>query len=376
MMRIGRRHHLHPPGLAYIAVTLLLGVGAINSQNSLLFLIFGAALGGVLMSGALSGAMLMGLDVERHGPVRVTAGQPVTYLYIVRNHNRFIPVFAVCIRELDDGKRGRPRRWSDRLRFGDAFAAFVPPRGSLHIEAPCMPDRRGSASLDRIAAVSTFPFGVLKKSVVFAQPETLLVRPRQVAPRSDWLDTARGATAADGGAGQRAGQGEEFFALREHREGDSPRMIAWRSSAKVDRLLVREHSTPTPTKVWVAIDFAGQDEEHCERAVSVAAGLIDSAIARGLSPGLLAPSVGLTLEPPTNASGAGKASWKSVTLDALARLDLAPTAARAPARVGHRSGFILIVHAGASNVGHWPADATHISADDALTMAQAIGAVA
>ena len=35
--KLARRYHLHPPGVVYCIITTLLGLGALNSQNNLLF---------------------------------------------------------------------------------------------------------------------------------------------------------------------------------------------------------------------------------------------------------------------------------------------------------------------------------------------------
>ncbi|XOV76788.1 MAG: hypothetical protein ACFHWZ_08095 [Phycisphaerales bacterium] len=62
---VARRYHMHSGGVFYIVVTVLLGIGSINSQNNLLFIVFGVALGAMLVSGVVSGAMMMGLEVDR-----------------------------------------------------------------------------------------------------------------------------------------------------------------------------------------------------------------------------------------------------------------------------------------------------------------------
>src|ERR1041385_4840021 len=56
-----RRYHFHGPGLVYILVTLFIAMGAINSQNNLLFAALGLAIGGLLISGIISGGALLGV---------------------------------------------------------------------------------------------------------------------------------------------------------------------------------------------------------------------------------------------------------------------------------------------------------------------------
>ena len=55
-----RRYHLHIPGFVYVALVLIIAVAAMNSQNNLLFWIFGVLFSGLLVSGILSGWMMLG----------------------------------------------------------------------------------------------------------------------------------------------------------------------------------------------------------------------------------------------------------------------------------------------------------------------------
>ena len=51
-----RRYELHSPGILYLTITVFLAIGSINSQNNLLFIVFGLLAGGVVASGVLSGS--------------------------------------------------------------------------------------------------------------------------------------------------------------------------------------------------------------------------------------------------------------------------------------------------------------------------------
>jgi len=98
--RIVRRYHFHAPGVLYVAVTLFLALGAINSQNNLLFAALGLAIGGLLVSGIISGASLLGLRVERDPIVHASVGAPLTVSYTISNTNRFFPAFGLGVMEL------------------------------------------------------------------------------------------------------------------------------------------------------------------------------------------------------------------------------------------------------------------------------------
>ncbi|MBS0196455.1 MAG: DUF58 domain-containing protein [Planctomycetes bacterium] len=282
--RIGRRYHMHMAGVLYVATTIVLVLGALNGQNNLLFAIFGLAVGGLLVSGVLSGANLLGISVERLPTPPTAVGEPLVVRYRVRNRNRLLSSLAITIEELPAVRRRgetQPRLHSPVL----AFAAHVPARGEVIVEATATTLRRGVATLSRFRAISTFPFGLTKKSVVFEQPEAITIRPR-IAP------VRREAIEAGGGAGERGGRarrwrgGEEFWALREFLPGDSLRTVAWRPSARHGSVLVRDTARAATEKLIVELDTSGADADQIEHAVSVAGGVASVALGAGRAVGL------------------------------------------------------------------------------------------
>src|SRR3954469_4760242 len=60
-------------GGAYLLLTFLIAIGALNTGNNLLFLVVSAMLGAVLVSGVASAVVLMGIDVEFELPQHVFA---------------------------------------------------------------------------------------------------------------------------------------------------------------------------------------------------------------------------------------------------------------------------------------------------------------
>lgn len=310
---VARRYHTHAPGLVYALLTVLLVFGAINTQNNLLFFMFGLAVCGIIVSGVLSGAALMGVRVRREvlGPAQ--AGGTLRIRYHITNRSLFVPAGALVIEELGRWKAGRHvSAWADLLGPVAASAAWVPARGSVVVETSTPARRRGLATFDAVRVSTTFPFGIALKSVVFSQPEGALVRP-WVAPvrREVWRRVA----GAGGSPGQRRkvrSLGGEFFSLREYASGDSVRAIAWRASARRGELLVREVGERGPRIVWLS-PVLGSEPLARERVVSLAAGLARSAAGQGFEVGCMVGE--RTLPPATGERQAHR------VLDWLAGLD-------------------------------------------------------
>ena len=84
---------------------------------------------------------------------------------------------------------------------------------------------------------------------------------------------------------RRLGPGE-FHGLREYATGDEPRSIHWKSSARSDSLMVKEHAAEglhRCTIVFDAAPSAHRDAAAFERGVTAAASLAHSAVLAGLT---------------------------------------------------------------------------------------------
>jgi uncharacterized protein (DUF58 family) len=280
----------------YVVVNLFLAVGALNSQNNLLFAALGVAIGGLLVSGVVSGWSLMGLRLEREPVGPGVVGRPLPIRYVLHNTNRFMPAFALHVEEVRT--RREQRGWWGVFAPTRAFLAFVPPRGRARGEARAQPVRRGEARLRMVRVWSTFPFGLAKKSLTFELPETALIHPGTVRIRKGLLDSVTARSPAGTGSEAFPGHGEEFYGLREYTQGDSPRRIAWRSSARTGQLVVREHASPSPARLWVVLRLGpeGTPSED-ERAVTLAAAVLREAEREGVAVGLAIPAGSVALMP-------------------------------------------------------------------------------
>jgi uncharacterized protein (DUF58 family) len=313
---LGRRYHFHSPGVAYAITTMVLVIGAINGQNNLLFWLFGLGVGGLIVSGILSGGALMRLTIERETPSPTSVGDQVVIRYRVSNRSRIFPAFGLVIEEMGPAKRGKlGATWPKRLTAPAAFVPYVPARGSVVVEARVGALRRGPVTLGPMRISTTFPFGLAKKSMAFYQNTEFLVRPRMAPLKPGIIDGVSGR----GEAGSRLRKtrgGEEFYSLREYVPGDSMRAVAWRSTARRGHAVVREMASRPSRRLWVVMELSGLEDREVERVVSVAGAVCLRALDAGLEPGL-ALAGGRVLEP-------ARSGRRHITylLDSLGRLDV------------------------------------------------------
>ena len=340
-MQVTRRYHFTVSFVLFAGVTVLLGIGAINSQNNLLFFAFGVALASLIASGFVSGSALRRGRLRRSSVGEAYVGMPLRIVYEAEHRGRGLPAFALLIEELRRGPLGAGEKptWPESMEQPRAFLAFVG-RGRLaHAEAEVVPTRRGRFSLGPMRITTSFPFGAVRKSVSFLPtPERegwreVIVRPALVEmPDSLRRRVARRSLEAANPARHR-GEGDEFFGLREYVAGDSVRRVAWRASARTGDLMVREHAAHDSSRVIVAVRLSRQTpgparDSADERAISLAASAIVHSARSGVEVGLSIPAADTLLEP-----RAGDAYAASL-LDALAVVDLASPALDRHATVG------------------------------------------
>ncbi|MBX3385424.1 MAG: DUF58 domain-containing protein [Phycisphaeraceae bacterium] len=371
--------------MVYMFVSLLLALGAFNSQNNLLFWALGFAFAALIVSGILSRRMLMGLRAVRLNSPAGHAGQIVRVEYRVLNGNRFVPGFALTVRDLalpdpTNPTTRRDRRHSARPLATTSRAGFVrhvSTRGHADCAAEVLALRRGVVGLRFVRVETSFPFGLIRKMIDVDARGEMVVWPRLLRPDPQILGGGLQAGTSPRQPSRRRGDGDEFFSLREYVEGDSPRGIAWRVSAQrmstgspdQTGLLVRQTVAPSPSRVWIVLDLCGERDLD-ERAISFAASLAKMAHERGMMFGLSEPLSGVLVTP-----GSGRGHLERL-FDALARLDPASAVARFagkgaahPPKATTADGTMCVIVHGSSSratseIGALGSRVTRVSADD------------
>jgi uncharacterized protein (DUF58 family) len=95
---------------------------------------------------------------------------------------------------------------------------------------------------------------------------------------------------------RRRGEGLDFHQLREYREGDSPRQIDWKASARMARLISREYQDERDQQVVLLLDcgrrMAARDDElsHFDHTVNAALLLAYVSLRQGDAVGILTMS--------------------------------------------------------------------------------------
>lgn len=298
-LRAWRRIRFTAGGLVFTLGAFAVGFAAMNTGNNLLYLLLGAMLGFIAVSGWLSEQAIRALRVERHVPRAVTVGQDLRLGYTVHNLKTRLPSMAVELSE-----QGLPER---------AFVAHVPPRGSADARSVNSFVRRGIYPLDTLTLSTSFPFGLFLKERDLSVPGEVVVWPRSDrpvrVPSPGGGRVPRSGVNARGAAGHRG----EYRSLREYRPGDDPRDIHWRSSARLRAPVIREYERDGAETRWICLDTRCDPGDPAEVSVEIAASLCARACDQSRPFALVA---GASIVEP----GEGPGQLERV-FDALARVD-------------------------------------------------------
>ena len=264
-------------------VAVGLGVAAINTGNNLLYLLVSALLALIVVSGILSEQAMRGLALTGVTPEELYAGRPALLGATMANRKRWLTSYSVTLELLAPEARA--------LESGSRFIYF------RRIEAgtdrlatweETLP-RRGRRSLAGVRITTRFPFGLFMKAGRPALTDEVLVFPavRPVPPES----LGRLGDAGDSAA-RRRGRGNDLYNLRAYRPGDDPRFIHWRSSAKMEALMVREHEADTSDDSRLVLVGRGRaGTETLETGLSEAASLVVALIRAGAGVELIGPDL-------------------------------------------------------------------------------------
>ena len=284
---VPRRLRFTREGKLLFFVTLGIGFGAVNSGNNLLYLVLGVLLSLIMISGVLSENTLRGLTAVRHGAPVLTVGAAALVRIDLHNLKRRFASLSIEVSELLAPDSGAEQR------RGFVLSCRPGEQVTTHLRLAC--ERRGEVLSAGLRLTTRFPFGFFEKSRIIPVPGRYLVLP------SSGLVGMPGLAPVVAGVDEqlaRVGHGDEFYGLRDARPGDDARTIAWKVTARRDKLIVREFQRPAARRVVLVVANVvprGVEEarSQVERAIAVAASLDGMLIDAGYAVGLATADGGL-----------------------------------------------------------------------------------
>jgi uncharacterized protein (DUF58 family) len=260
-------------GKYFVGITLGVGFAAINTGNNLLYLLLGMMFAFIMASSVLSEISLRDLSVTRTPPDAVYAERPVLMGIGLTNDKPKLSSFSIEVEDLVGGKA------LDKKCYFLKVPASRTQTTSYRHTFP----KRGRYTFSAFRVSTKFPFTLFRKSRVIDGETHVVVFPavHPVPPPAD----PRAAYAGEEAPLPRGRRGE-FHGLREFREGDDPRDIHWRSSARRGRQMIREHDDEASRRVTLFCEHVRPTRDAAgtqlvEQAISLCASLVVDYLERG-----------------------------------------------------------------------------------------------
>ncbi|HUY35422.1 MAG TPA: DUF58 domain-containing protein [Pirellulales bacterium] len=274
-MRIQSHMTLCREGLYYVAVLGFLLAGAMMRQINLLIILFGMLAGPLLLSMRLVKVSLKRVEIERQLPASISAGERLHVELTLINRRRRLASWAVLAGDTIE-RDGAPR--GEAPLVSEVLFSHVPAGESRGATYRGRLTSRGRYRFGPLRLSTRFPLGLLRYTLTYHQPGSLVVFPRLGRLTMGWRQWLNSAELGLGGAARQQGfRAGEFYGLRDWRGGDSRRWIHWRTSARRQTLVVRQFEQERNQALAVVVELwqperpEARHADNVELAVSFAA---------------------------------------------------------------------------------------------------------
>lgn len=257
-------------GMVYLAIMVVVFVGSLIGHSNMLRLVFALMAGPFVLNGWITFTLLKRTGVTRSVAPRGMAGETISVEIVLENRKRWISSWLMAARDrISDGRQ--------YLEAGVLFAR-VPPKQKRTACYRMRLMERGRYHLGPIELGTRFPLGLVERGLIVDVEDEILIHPRIGHLSNLWRrDTRQLADVVQRSISQRGVFDDEFQRLREYREGDNPKAIHWRTSARKGELMVREYHQKREQHLFVLLDLwipPGANEtqrQRVETAVSLVA---------------------------------------------------------------------------------------------------------
>jgi uncharacterized protein (DUF58 family) len=301
-------------GWLYLVILAFISAGAVLRNVNLLVLMSGMMIAPLIINWRLGVLRARTLQAKRSLPYRVHAQSLSGVQWICFNRSS---IAAWGIEVLDSLVMDESRQRSSKSNGPDepiaaerltrrVFQAFKAAASSalkphsiknIHLTLPGIGGNQQEVVTSRIyfakrgvyrfgpaQLITRFPFGLIATTIEIDKTEELYVAPQLGVLTPVWDRRVRSILAgADALLKRRGLAGDDFYALRRWRSGDSRKLIHWRTSAKYGYPIVKQFEEPDNRDFALLLDLFASDvndsdmspeAQACETCLSFAATVI------------------------------------------------------------------------------------------------------
>jgi uncharacterized protein (DUF58 family) len=261
-----QRTKLTLTGWMLIIVALGIGSAAYNTSSNILFMTLSLLLSSLVLSGILAQVNFRKLTWSLAAPEHLQVGEVGMAEVELKNDKRIFPTMSILFRVSSTvDAAGQSLYLKHSITAGESAA----------LEWTFVPEKRGPFRVQLHGVESKFPFGFLLKGMGDLVEQTIWVWPARVDYSfSPIVDGRRHQT---GVSRRQAGAGSDLLNLRSYERGDSPRLIHWKATARMNKLMVRQLAQEGESGFHIRIESPGCDwnEAQVETLCSAACALAE-----------------------------------------------------------------------------------------------------
>ena len=236
-----------------------------------------------MISAGISRVVMRKLEITRVIPEHAVVGERTVLTYECKNAKSFWPSLSVTISELDGSEAFTKQPLAYMLHAAPGMTAVVP--------TEVIPKRRGLHTFDRFQVSTSFPFGFVKRALQRRHKETILIYPAIGRVDPALLLQCQSAEKSGAMLRPRRGGQDEFYGIKEFRNGENPRLIHWKRSARTGVLVSKEMTLVSPPRLLLVVDTCLlrqtiAESALVEKTLAMAGSLATHALEAGLMVGM------------------------------------------------------------------------------------------
>lgn len=263
-----RRHRTRLTLTGWMLIVVAVGIGsaAYNTGSNILFLTLSLMLSSLVLSGILSLINFKKLKWSIQVPKHLQAGEVGVTEILLENRKSIFPSMSICFRLKSSEVERETLLYMPRaLRAGE----------TTRLDWTYTPARRGRCRISLNGVGSKFPFGFLDKAYGDYQDHEVLVWPARAAYQ--FFPAASGHRFLTGVSRRSSGPGSDLLNIRDYSPGDPPRLIHWKATARLNKLMIRQLAQEGQGGFVLEIDPDKNlwSEELFEQLCSLACSLAD-----------------------------------------------------------------------------------------------------
>jgi len=235
-------------GMLLYLLLFAIGFAAYNTGSNLLFLFMSIIVALSMTHTMLNYHIRRRHRIERRLPQTLFAGSPFQVLLRLTNRKRFFTSYSIILQDEDE--------WENKI--GRAHFIEVKPGETREQSYEAVFARRGPVSFRRAWLICRYPFGFSMNSTGYDVLQTRLVYPKIIKVQE--IPELRAGKFGDMERHSK-GFGSGLYGLREYQFGESSRFIHWKTSARLNQLMIKEFEDEQKRRVSVVFENTGNPKE-------------------------------------------------------------------------------------------------------------------